>query len=340
MSGFQRVAVIGSGAMATVMASLLVDNGRAATLWGRDAGQIDLMRRHRENHKYLPGHPLPAALALATDPVEALDGCDLVLASIPTQQIRSVFGTFAPLVPAGVPVVSVAKGIERETLLSPTGVLADTLGGPDARAYASLSGPTIAEELARKLPATAAAACRDAKVAAGLQAAFHADWFRVYTNPDLLGVELAGALKNVVAIAAGIIDGLGLGANAKSALLARGLAEISRLGVAMGASAETFAGLTGVGDLATTCFSPSGRNRSCGEALGRGQSLDGVIAGSHGVVEGVPTCRAARVLAARHGVDMPITGAVHAVLFEGLSPRDGVARLMTREARPESEQQR
>ena len=158
----------------------------------------------------------------------------------------------------------------------------------------------------------------------------------MYTNPDLLGVELAGALKNVVAIAAGIIDGLGLGANAKSALLARGLAEMSRLGVAMGASTETFAGLTGVGDLATTCFSPSGRNRSCGEALGRGKTLAEVVAGSHGVVEGVPTAQAVRVLAARHGVDMPIAAAVYAVLFEGLAPRDGVARLMTRDAKPES----
>ncbi len=335
MEAFERVAVIGSGAMATVMAALLVDNGRSVTLWGRDAAQIAAMRKRRENAKYLPGHPLPGGLSFTSDPAGAFAGCDLVLASIPTQQIRGVFGPFASLLPAGVPVVSVAKGIERETLLLPTQVLGEVLGGPDARAYASLSGPTIADELAAKLPATAAAACVDAAVAAELQAAFHADWFRVYTNPDLLGVELAGALKNVVAIAAGIIDGLGLGANAKSALLARGLAEMSRLGVAMGASAETFAGLTGVGDLATTCFSPSGRNRSCGEALGRGQTLDEVVAGSHGVVEGVPTAQAVRVLAARHGVDMPIAAAVYAVLFEGLSPRDGVARLMTRDAKPE-----
>ena len=333
MAAFQRVAVIGSGAMATVMAALLVDNGLEVTLWGRDPGQTASINEHRENRRYLPGHPLPVGLRATSDPAEAFEGCDLVLAGIPTQRIAGVFKPFAGLVPAGAAVVSVAKGIERDTLRLPTNVLRDAVGG--GRAFASLSGPTIAEELARKLPATAAAACADAGVAERVQAAFHADWFRVYSNTDLLGVELAGALKNVIAIAAGIIDGLGLGVNAKSALLARGLAEISRLGVAMGARAETFSGLTGVGDLATTCFSLSGRNRSCGEALGRGKTLDEVIAGSHGVVEGVPTAKAVQTLAARHGVDMPIAAAVHAVLFEGLEPREAVVRLMTRDARPE-----
>ena len=333
MAAFERVAVFGSGAMATVMAALLRENGLAVSLWGRDPQQIGSLVEHHENRRYLPGHPLPAGISYTTDPAEALAGADLIVASIPTQRIREVFSAFASEVPAGAAVVSVAKGIERETLRLPTGILEEAIGG--SRPYASLSGPTIAEELAGKLPATAAAACDDAAVAEQLQAAFHTDWFRVYSNTDLIGVELAGALKNVIAIAAGIIDGLELGVNAKSALLARGLAENSRLGVAMGARAETFAGLTGVGDLATTCFSPSGRNRSCGEALGRGRSLGEVVAGSHGVVEGVPTAQAVRVLAERHGVDMPIAAAVHAVLFEGLSPAEGVTRLMTREARPE-----
>lgn len=335
MAGFERVAVVGTGAMATVMAALLSDNGLEVRLWGRDAAQIASLREHRENRRYLPGHPLPEGVGFFEDASAALDGCDLVVASIPTQHAGAVFEPLEPFVSPSATVVSVAKGIERETLRSPTAILAAVLGRSSHRTYASLSGPTIAEELALKLPATAAAACEDPQVATRLQQAFHSEWFRVYSNTDLVGVELAGALKNVIAIAAGIIDGLGLGINAKSALLARGLAEITRLGVAMGARAETFSGLTGVGDLATTCFSPSGRNRSCGEALGRGKTLAEVVATSHGVVEGVPTTAAVRTLAARHKVDMPIAAAVHAVLFEGLSPKGGVARLMSRDARPE-----
>ncbi|MEM9296666.1 MAG: NAD(P)H-dependent glycerol-3-phosphate dehydrogenase, partial [Planctomycetota bacterium] len=205
-----------------------------------------------------------------------------------------------------------------------------------SRPLASLSGPTVAEELAKCLPATACAAADDEGFAKLLQEAFTTQWFRVYTNADLLGVELAGATKNCIALAAGMLDGLQAGINAKSALLSRGLAEIARLGAAMGARPETFFGVTGVGDLATTCFSPGGRNRTCGEALGRGRKLDDVLAEIPGVVEGVPTTEAVAALAKKYRVEMPICTAIHRVLFEGLDPLDGIGELMARQPKAES----
>jgi glycerol-3-phosphate dehydrogenase (NAD(P)+) len=280
------------------------------------------------------------------DDARAFEGADLVLSAVPTQHMREVWVRLARHLPPGLPIVSVAKGIETDTLLRPTQVIADALqnAAPPSRAdhpdraprpLAALSGPSVAAELARCLPATVCVASDDEALARRLQGVFTTHWFRVYTNPDLLGVELAGALKNCIALAAGILDGLHAGNNAKSALLARGLAEITRLGVAMGAKAETFFGLTGVGDLATTCFSPTGRNRSAGELLGRGVKRQEVLQRIQGIVEGIPTTQAVVRLAERYRVEMPITQAVYRVLFEDLDPIEAIGQLMSRQPKSE-----
>lgn len=230
-------------------------------------------------------------------------------------------------------IVSVAKGIENDTLLRPTQILADVLG--NGISFAALSGPTIADELARKLPATACVACSDQTLAKKVQQTLSLPCFRVYTNSDIVGVELAGAMKNVIAIAAGIIDGIKAGDNAKAALLSRGLAEISRLGIAMGARPETFAGLAGLGDLVTTCISPKGRNRSFGERVGKGQTVTQAEKVTDSVIEGIATCKSVVALAARYNIEMPITQAVYKVLFEKKSVQQAITDLMTRELKSE-----
>ena len=326
-----NISIIGTGSMATVCALLLEGKGDSVTIWGGTPDHVASMIQTRENRRYLPGYRLPESIRLTSDDRQAFRNAELIVSAVPTQYIRPVWTRLAPYVPAGVPVVSVAKGIENETLLRPTQIIANTLhlasvaqgdhpDHPDrpARPLATISGPSVADELARCLPATVCAASDDEEFAKLLQRAFTTHWFRVYTNTDLLGVELAGATKNVIALAAGILDGLHAGNNAKSALLSRGLAEITRLGVAMGANQETFFGVAGVGDLATTCFSPTGRNRTCGEQLGKGRKLADVLESMAGVVEGVPTTRAVVELARKYRVEMPITQAVFQVLFEGL----------------------
>ncbi|MHC4518101.1 MAG: NAD(P)H-dependent glycerol-3-phosphate dehydrogenase, partial [Planctomycetota bacterium] len=259
---FRNVSIIGDGGMGTVLSMLLCEKEITTRMWGYDADQLGEIERHRENRKFLPGYKLPDPLVFDPRDEQAMVGADLIISAVPCQYMRRVWQRLRDHVPAGVPIVSVAKGIENDTLLRPTQILADVLG--DGIPLATVSGPTIADELARKLPATACVAAEDADLAARVQHTFTCAWLRVYTNTDLLGVELAGATKNVIAIAAGIIDGIGAGDNAKAALLARGLAEITRLGLAMGAQEQTFVGLTGLGDLVTTCISPSGRNRSFG----------------------------------------------------------------------------
>ncbi|MEM1211712.1 MAG: NAD(P)H-dependent glycerol-3-phosphate dehydrogenase [Planctomycetota bacterium] len=339
----QAITIVGDGAMATVMGLLLDGQGHRVTLFGRDPDAIATLIQTRVNQRYLPGYRLPESLRFTADSARSFRDAQLIVSAIPTQYLRGLWRGLAPHVPAGVGIVSVSKGIEKDTLLRPTQIIADVLhdaGGDDPdgspRPLATLSGPTIADELAKCLPATVAAAADDDGFARLLQDTFATHWFRVYTNDDLLGVELAGATKNCIALAAGMLDGLQAGINAKSALLSRGLAEITRLGVAMGASAQTFFGVTGVGDLATTCFSPTGRNRTCGEALGRGRKLDEVLAEIPGVVEGVPTAKAVVALAGKYRVEMPICSAIYRVLFEGLDPLDGIQQLMTREPKAET----
>lgn len=353
-----RITILGDGQMGLVCAAILAsrlsshepvrsgtqDRGLLSpntriTLWGHRPQQVVALAGNRTSSR-LKGFVLPERVQVVADDAAALEGADLIVCAVPTQHIRGVFTRIARALPPSAGVVSFSKGIENSTLLLPTAVIADALGElapgkPASRPLGALSGPTIAAELAHCMPATMVAASDDADFARTLQDLFTTNWLRIYTHPDLLGVELAGATKNVIAIAAGVIDGLGAGYNAKSALLARGLAEIARLGVAMGAQRETFFGVAGVGDLATTCFSPEGRNRSLGEALGRGEKLDDYLARTESVVEGVATTRSVMDLAKRKGVEMPIAAAAHAVLFEGLDPLDAIALLMAREPKRE-----
>ncbi len=327
--------------MACVMGMLLEAKGLSVTVWGHDPDTVAEIIQTRENRLYLPGYRLPDAIRFTARPDSAFKDADLILNATPTQFIRPVWQTLAPHTPAGVGIASVSKGIETESLLRPTQIIADVLQGrqddPDkpARPYASISGPTVAHELAKCLPATVCAASDDDAFARAIQDAFTTHWFRVYTTPDLLGVEMAGAMKNCIALAAGILDGLQAGNNAKSALLSRGLAEITRLGTAMGANTQTFFGLTGVGDLATTCFSPTGRNRTCGEMLGRGKKLEQVLEEIPGIVEGVPTAKAVMALATKYRVEMPICEQIYKVLFEQLDPLEAISRLMSREPKAE-----
>jgi len=333
----EQVTILGDGAMATVCSIMLSAGGSTITMWGAFEESIDRLIQNRENARLLKGAKIPPSVKLTANDADAFGDASLIVSAIPTQYMRSVWQRLKPKVPKGVPVVSVAKGLEIETQLRPTQIVADVLtpGVTPDRSLAALSGPNIAAELSRYLPATAVVASSDEQVAKRVQALFTTQWFRVYTNPDVIGVELAGATKNVIAIAAGILDGLAAGNNAKAALLTRGLVEITRLGVAMGAQEATFHGLAGMGDLVTTCVSPEGRNRTVGEQLGKGRKLDAILGSMDSVAEGVPTTRAVRELARRLGVEMPITEAVYAVLFEQKDVLNALTDLMTREPKPE-----
>jgi len=333
----EHVTILGSGQMGIVSALILAGRGIHATLWGHDPEHVHRMLQLRASPRHLPDCRIPDSIRITADDDSAFRDATMVVSAVPTQHVRTVLERLRPHVPDGLAVASMSKGIENETMLRPTQVIEQVLGanGRAAPSTATMSGPTIASELARCLPATMVAASADPAFAERLQATFSTSWLRIYTHADVVGVELAGATKNVIALAAGMLDGLQAGFNAKSALLARGLAEIARLGAAMGANPETFFGIAGVGDLATTCFSPVGRNRTCGESLGRGRTLDQILAESSSVVEGVPTTRSVMMLAERHEVEMPIAAAVHAILFEGLDPIDAIARLMSRELKAE-----
>ncbi len=330
---FKTVTIIGDGGMGSVCAMLLCENHVRTTLWGHEAAYVAEMTRTRENIRFLPGYPLPDRVRLEADDARAFDDAELVVSAVPCQFLHKTWQRLAEYIPSGVPVVSVTKGIEIGSLRRPTEILRRVLGAD--RRYAVLSGPTIADELAQRLPATATVACEDIELACAIQQTFNTAMFRVYTHDDCVGVELAGAMKNVIAIAAGAIDGIGAGDNAKAALLCRGLAEIQRLGVAMGAREKTFTGLSGLGDLVTTCISPMGRNRSFGERLGRGMTADDALAATQSVVEGVPTCKAVLELAQRHHVEMPITEAIDAVISGTKDIRSAIADLMGRELKGE-----
>ena len=333
----KTISIIGDGAMGTVCAIMLAENGHRVRLWSAFPEAARQTAQFRENRRFLPGFPLGDAIEVTGDDNEALRDCSLVISAVPTQFMRSVWSRLKPHCDKGLPICSVAKGIENRTLLRPTQILQDVLDGREgSRPVAALSGPSIAPEIARKLPATVAVASADASLAASVQWLLNRPYFRIYTNGDLLGVELAGATKNVIAIAAGILDGLQAGDNAKAALLTRGLVEISRLGRTLGAKPETFAGLAGMGDLVTTCFSPIGRNRSFGEAVGRGQTIEQALAAVHGVVEGVPTTQSVVELAHARHVQMPLTQGVYDVIFNARKPSDAIDELMARPLKAES----
>ena len=332
---YSSISIIGDGAMATVMAILLCEKNLHVRVWGYDHDQLTEIAQHRENVKFLPGYKLPPSLVFEPGDERIMDGVDLIVSAVPCQFVRQVWERLTDYVPDNVPIVSTAKGIENDTLLRPTQILADVLGEKGGRVFAVLSGPTIADELARKLPATACAAAADEQLAKDVQRTFNCSWLRVYSNTDIVGVELAAACKNIIAIAAGIIDGVGAGDNAKAALLCRGLAEITRLGVACGAKPQTFAGLTGLGDLVTTCISPKGRNRSFGERIGKGQTVEAARRATESVIEGFATCKSVIALAEQYDIEMPITQAVHEVLFEDKPVLRAISDLMTRRLKAE-----
>lgn len=324
-----RVAVLGSGGFGTALALILGQNPRHhVSLWSARPDAAAEMIQRRENVRFLPGVAIPPAILLTTDIDQAVDGADLLLEAIPTIYLRETIGRVAARLPKNVPLVSVTKGIEIATFRRPTEILAE-LTGP--RPLAVLSGPSHAEEVARNLPTTVVVASRDRPLAKFVQACLSTERFRTYTNPDVIGVELAAALKNVIGIASGICEGLGFGDNAKAALLTRGLAEMTRFGVALGAEASTFAGLAGMGDLITTCMSRHGRNRAVGLRLAQGETPAQILATMTMVAEGVFTARAVHERAGLKNLDMPITTEVYRVWYEGKDPRQAVQHLMLRE---------
>lgn len=332
-----HVAMIGTGQMGLVMADAVAARGVPVTMWGPRPEIVGRLEQDRELPERLPGFRLPERVRVTSDPEVAFRDATVAFNAIPTQFIRPTWSRLFDSCPAGIPLVSTAKGIEDGTLLRPTEVLGDLAEASSGirPELGVLSGPTIATELAERLPAALISASSSADFARTVQELLNVPWIRTYTLDDPVGVELAGATKNVIALAAGMIDGLGIGDNAKSMLLARGLAEIARLGDALGARLETFFGIAGVGDLATTCFSPHGRNRSCGEAIGRGESLSAYMDRTDSVVEGVSSTRGVAALAVRAEVDMPITRAVGRILAGDMSPREAIERLMDRELKPE-----
>lgn len=328
----RTVTIIGDGAMATICSLLASEKGYGVRVWGAFPEYIEELRQTRENRKYLPGVRFPECVEFTSQNNQAFEGAFLIVSAVPCQYLRGVWTRLLPHAPRHLPIVSITKGIEVKTLQRPTQVIRDVLGDVPVVA---LSGPNIALELAKKLPATVTAACEDLRIAEQVQEVFSTSWFRVYTNDDVVGVELAAAMKNVIALAAGGLDGLGVGCNAKAALLTRGLAEIARLGIAMGAKRETFAGLSGLGDLVTTCISPASRNRTAGEKMGQGMALQDVTGSTNSVVEGIPTTQAVVKLAQQYNVHMPITEAMNAVLFEGKDAHQAITDLMGRQLKRE-----
>jgi len=329
----KNISIIGDGAMGSVCAILLCQKGFAVRMWGYDAEQLAQIEKRRENFRFLPGYKLPTSLVFEPEDCEILKGAELIISAVPCQYMRSVWQRLKNYVSVSVPIVSVTKGIENDTLLRPSEILSDVIN-KDIKVVA-LSGPTIADELVRKLPATATAASVNERLAGMVQEIFSTLYFRIYRNSDIVGVELAGAMKNVIAIAAGIIDGIKAGDNAKAALVCRGLAEITRLGLAMGAKEQTFAGLSGLGDLVTTCISPMGRNRSFGQRIGTGATVKQALEATESVVEGVDTCKSVIDLARKYAVNMPITEAVYQILFEGKSVSAAIEELMARKLKAE-----
>jgi len=335
-----EIAVIGGGAWGTVLAIVLGRKGtHRVRLWAHEADVCESIAQKRVNERFLPGRLIPDSVSASNDLAATLGGAEIVVSVMPSQHCRALFERMRPLLQPHVMIVSATKGLEEGSLLRMTEVIAQVLQRADgsAPAVAALSGPSFAQEVARGDPTAITIASQDAALLRTVQQEFSDPSFRVYTNSDVIGVELGGALKNTVAIAAGICDGLGLGHNSVAALITRGLAEMTRLVVACGGRAETMAGLAGLGDLVLTCTGGLSRNRSVGVELGRGQKLPEIIAAMHGMVaEGVFTTSAAVGLAHARGVEMPITEQMHAILHQGKSPRDAIQDLMSRSGKSET----
>jgi len=332
MANIKGIAVIGDGGWGTTLAVLLSKKGFEVSLWSAFPEYAAVIKKNRENIKFLPGTQIPQDIDITGSLSEALKGKDLVVLAVPSQFMRSVLVKMKHEDLTSKRFVSVTKGIENGTLKRMSEVITECLG---RQRLAVLSGPTIALEVANLSPTNAVIASDDAELAKDVRDAFITDRFRIYTSDDMLGVELGGSLKNIIAIAAGALDGLGFGTNAKAALLTRGLVEIVRLGVAMGAKRETFYGLSGLGDLTTTCVSQYSRNRWLGEEIGKGKKLADILKETDMVIEGVATAKSAYNLAKNHKVEMPITIEIYRVLYENKDPKIAVRDLMTRLPKPE-----
>lgn len=329
-----RAAVFGAGSWGTAFAMVLADAGADVVMWGRRPELCDAINRTHINTDYLPGVELPPSVRATHDPSEAAARADLVVLAVPAQSLRVNLAEWAPALPSRAVLVSLMKGVELGTAKRMSEVIDDVTGAGPAR-IAALSGPNLAGEIAQRQPAASVVAAVDDDLARRIQRACHSPHFRPYTNHDLVGAELGGAVKNVIALAVGIAAGLGFGDNARASVITRGLAETARLGAALGADAYTFSGLAGLGDLVATCMSPLSRNRTFGEKLGRGQSVAEIVAGSRQVAEGVKSCESILDLAGRHGVDMPIVEHVTRVVRGDLTPAEMLGSLLSRSAKPE-----
>ncbi|MFI6999660.1 NAD(P)H-dependent glycerol-3-phosphate dehydrogenase [Nocardia sp. NPDC050175] len=329
-----RAAVMGAGSWGTAFAKVLADAGTEVTIWARRPEVAEILHTQHRNPSYLTDIPLPP-LAATHDPAVALDGADIVVLAVPSQSLRANLEQWKGLIAPDASLLSLAKGIENGTLLRMSQVIGEVTGADESR-IAVLSGPNLAHEIAVGQPAATVIACTDADRAVALQHASATGYFRPYTNIDVIGCEVGGASKNVIALACGIASGMGLGDNTVASIITRGLAEIIRLGVALGAEPATLSGLAGVGDLVATCTSPLSRNRSFGHALGAGGSMETAQEATHGqVAEGVKSCTSIRALAVKHDVDMPLTTAVNQVCHEGMAVREAVGNLLGRRIKPE-----
>ena len=322
-----KIGVLGAGSWGTALAVLLHENGHEVTLWSIDKREVAMIDEKREQVEKLPGVRIPDRIAVTNDVESSVAGKDILVMAVPSIFIRSTSKMIAPYVKEGQLIVNVAKGIEEETLMNMTDIIEDEI--KQAR-VGVLSGPSHAEEVGRRIPTTVVAGAHDKKTAEEIQEAFMSPVFRVYTSPDMVGIELGAALKNVIALAAGIVDGLGLGDNTKAALITRGIAEITRLGLAMGGRFETFIGLSGIGDLIVTCTSNHSRNHNAGYLIGQGKSYQEAMDEVKMVVEGVYSAKAALARAKKYNVEVPITEQVNQVLFEGRSAKDAVTSLLMR----------
>ncbi len=330
-----NIALIGSGSWGTALAMVLHENGHTVKCWTRDESVIEDVQKNRRNEEYLPGVDIPEDLLFSTDMSRVVPGAELIVSAVPTQVTRKVIPQVTEFQDkSGAVWVTVSKGIENKTHMRVSQII-EQEGKIDPELIVALSGPSHAEEVSRKIPTVVVSASRSLKSAGVVQQAFMNSYFRVYANTDVIGVELGGALKNIIALAAGICDGAGYGDNTKAALITRGLVEINRLGVEMGAHSDTFAGLSGMGDLIVTCMSRHSRNRHVGEQIGKGRTLQDILDEMVMVAEGVKTTESAWELAREHGVEMPITEQIYLTLFKDKSPHDALTDLMTRASKIE-----
>lgn len=328
-----KISVLGAGSWGTALAVLLCKNGHEVTLWSIDQREVAMIDEKREQIEKLPGVRIPDCIAVSNDLESSMQGKEMLILAVPSIFVRSTAKMMQPYIEPGQIVVNVAKGIEEETLMNMTDVIEDEI--PQVK-VAVLSGPSHAEEVGRGIPTTVVVGAKDKETAECVQDAFMSAMFRVYTSPDMVGIELGAALKNVIALAAGIIDGLGYGDNTKAALITRGIAEITRLGMAMGGRAETFSGLSGIGDLIVTCTSTHSRNHNAGYLIGQGKSYQEAMDEVKMVVEGVYSAKAALKLAQKYGVEVPITEQVNHVLFDGVPAKEAVLSLLVRNRKSES----